>query len=231
MSPPRVVALVPARGGSKGLPGKNLATLCGQPLVHWSIRTGLASACIQEVVVSTEDPEIAKVARRSGASVPFMRPQTLALDDAPTMPVVFDLLDRLTCDLLVLLPPTSPLRNVDDVDGCIELALQSKRAVVSVCIADPPPAHMLVRTPEGIRPLMGALPTGGRRQDLEAVYALNGAVYGATPAALRAQGSFVCPTTRLYVMPKTRSIDVDDADDLRIAEALFDEGLRLPVAV
>lgn len=225
-----VLALVVARGGSKGILRKNLVPLGGRPLLAWSLDAALRARTCDRVVVSTEDAEIAEVARCFGAHEIVARPAALARDDTPTMPVVMHAIAELQwTDIVVLLQPTSPLRTAEDVDACVELFAAGESAVVSVTPADPPPQHMLVRTSEGVAPLLGPLPTGGRRQDLPPVYALNGAVYVADVAMLRAHGTFVTETTRLYEMPRERSIDIDDPLDLVVAQAFLEQ--RAPAAI
>jgi N-acylneuraminate cytidylyltransferase len=218
----RVLALVPARGGSKGIPDKNRVRLGGRPLIAWTIEAAGAARTIDRVVVSTDDARLALLASGCGAEVPFLRPKELARDDTPTMPVVMHAIDTLGWDdVVVLLQPTSPLRTAEDVDACVEIFLDSGRPVVSVTVADPPPQHMIVRDGDGIAPLLGGLPAGGRRQDLPPVFALNGAVYVADAAWLREHGTFVAAQTRVYEMPRERSVDIDDAFDLRVAEAMI----------
>ncbi len=226
----RVLALVPARGGSKGIPDKNRVKLGGRPLLAWTIEAARASKTVDRVIVSTDDARLALLASGCGAEVPFLRPKALARDDTPTMPVVMHAIAELQwTDIVVLLQPTSPLRTAEDVDACVELFAAGESAVVSVTPAAPPPQHMLVRTSEGVAPLLGPLPTGGRRQDLPPVYALNGAVYVADVAMLRAHGTFVTETTRLYEMPRERSIDIDDPLDLVVAQAFLEQ--RAPAAI
>jgi N-acylneuraminate cytidylyltransferase len=218
----RVLALVPARGGSKGIPDKNRVQLCGRPLIAWAIDAARAARTIDRVVVSTDDARLALLADSCGAEVPFLRPKALGRDDTPTMPVVLHALDALGWhEVVVLLQPTSPLRIAEDIDACVEAHAEHGRPVVSVTVADPPPQHMVVRAGEGILPLLHGLPAGGHRQDLPEVLALNGAVYVADAAFLRAHGTFVTPTTAVHAMPRERSVDIDDAFDLQIAEALL----------
>jgi CMP-N,N'-diacetyllegionaminic acid synthase len=223
----RVLAIVPARAGSKGIPDKNRVKLGGRPLIAWTIEAARASRTIDRVVVSTDDARLALLSSSCGADVPFLRPKELAGDDTPTMPVVMHAIEQLAwTDIIVLLQPTSPLRVADDIDACVEMFAKSERAVVSVTVADPPPQHMVVRREDAIEPLLATLPAGGRRQDLPPVWALNGAVYVADTQMLRTHGTFVTASTQLYEMPRERSIDIDDAFDLTIAEALL--SLRTP---
>ncbi len=213
-----MLALVTARGGSKGLPRKNLQDLGGKPLIAWSIEAARASRYADRVVVSTEDAEIAAEARRHGAEVPFTRPAELATDEAPGMAPVLHALTVLPgFDWIVLLQPTSPLRTPADIDACLELCVRAEaNACVSVVAATQSPYLMFRLSPDGaMDPLLGWERAADRRQDLPPAYALNGAVYVARSAWLVSSGSFVAPETLAYVMPPERSMDIDTADDLR----------------
>jgi CMP-N,N'-diacetyllegionaminic acid synthase len=220
-----VLALIPARGGSKGLARKNLRLLGGRPLIAWTIKAARASRCIDRVVLSTEDEEIAEVARAAGCDVPFRRPLALACDEAPVMAVIAHALDALAerYDWLVLLQPTSPLRLPEDIDGSLALCIEREvPCCVSVCEAPKSPYWMFTTTPDGrMQPVLPPAATGQRRQDLPAAWALNGAVYAARTSWLVRQVSFLTPETLAYPMPKVRSVDIDDECDLAIAEALL----------
>jgi N-acylneuraminate cytidylyltransferase len=215
----RVLALIPARGGSKGIPGKNIASLAGKPLIAWTIEVARASAHVDDVVLTTDDHAIAEVGRRYGASVPFMRPHALATDEASTMDAVFDALDRLPgFDVVVLLQPTSPLRSTADIDACLAL-LDGAPACVSVRPAtDHPYLTFRVDSKGVLSPY--AEPNASqslRRQDLPAAWCLNGAVYVADIQWLRAHRSFISALTVAYPMAAERSIDIDTPADLRTA--------------
>lgn len=225
----QVLALVPARGGSKGLPGKNLADLGGKPLIAWSIEAALGSSYVDQVVVSTDCKEIARVAGNFGAEVPFLRPAELATDQANSFDALLHALTWYaqrgrTFDLVVWLQPTSPLRTPLDIDRAIDLyAARKAQAVVSVCETDHHPwwANTLpddANMANFMRPEV----LNTNRQDLPAHYRLNGAIYLASPDYLASQGSFYGEQTFAYVMPKDRSVDIDDAMDLRLARALLE---------
>jgi len=221
----RVLALVPARGGSKGLPGKNIADLGGRPLIAWSIAAALECTAIDRVVVSTDDDAIAAAAQACGAEVPFMRPASLAADDTPSHDVVCHALDTLDDDIgiVVLLQPTSPLRTSADIDACLAL-LDAATAPSAVSVTDTGKApEWMFRMTSGhhLSPLLGNWAVGTRRQDLEPAYALNGAVYAAFTDWLRGAGTFVTPETVASVMPAARSIDIDTALDLEVVRALL----------
>lgn len=225
-----VVAFIPARGGSKGIAGKNLVDVGGKPLLAWTIEAAAASRHVDRIVVCTDDPKISACAQRYGAQTPWTRDAALSTDETPTMDVVFSALKELEdVDVLALLQPTSPLRDGSDIDGCIEAWWAQRRAVVSVVAADPPPAHMFVESDGVIKPVDPDGVRRTRRQDQRAVWALNGAVYVASPQWLWGNGTFVSRDSVLYPMPKSRSIDIDDEVDIVVAEALMRDA-RLAVA-
>ncbi|HEY8340090.1 MAG TPA: acylneuraminate cytidylyltransferase family protein [Egibacteraceae bacterium] len=214
------LALVPARGGSKGLPGKNLALVGGRTLVARAVEAALAVARIDEVAVSSDDAAILAEARRAGAT-PLHRPAALAGDEATTIDLVRAVLaERDDVDVLVVLQPTSPLREPVDVERCLD-ALTQAPAAATVCALNHPPSWLLRIDERGaLEPLGGWDDVVRRRQDAAPVYALNGAVYAARAAHLRAGGELVGPLTAAVVMPPERSVDVDDALDLQLARVL-----------
>ena len=218
-----LLALIPARGGSKGVPRKNVMPIAGQPLIGWTIDAALASGVFNRVVVSTEDAEIAEAARDCGAEVPFMRPASLAADDTPGIAPVLHALGELpSFDAVVLLQPTSPLRSGEDIAGIVALASSSgARSVVSVSEPDAHPQWTYRMGADGV--LAAWEPPAGatRRQDLEAAYALNGAMYYAECDFVRETGALVGPGTIGYPMPAERSIDIDTPLDWRIAELML----------
>lgn len=220
-----VMAVVTARGGSKGLPNKNVLDFCGKPLIAWSIDAAKNSKHVDRVVVSTEDDNIAKVARAYGADVPFMRPDELATDEAVTLDVLKHLVSKIQdYDLIVLLQPTSPLRIAQDIDTAIELcASNAMTSIVSVCEADKSPFWMYYLSGEGEMEnvLTANQASSTRRQDLPQAYALNGAVYVISKDALQAGEALVSKNTLAFRMPKSRSVDIDSKEDFVVAEALW----------
>ncbi|WP_423607177.1 cytidylyltransferase domain-containing protein [Sphingomonas sp. MS122] len=218
-----VFALIPARGGSKGIPRKNIREIAGKPLIAWTIQAALAAPGVDAVVVSTEDEEIAAVSREWGADVPFMRPAELAADETPGIDPVLHAIDVLpSYDAVLLLQATSPLRGVADIEGILTLAAQTGApAVVSVCEPEDHP-NWMYRLDAGSRlaPLMPT-PEVTRRQDLPPVYALNGAMYFARTDWLRETRGFLSAETRGYPMPAERSVDIDTPLDWRVAEMLL----------
>ena len=224
----RVIAIVPALGGSKGLPGKNIRPLCGKPLIAWSIEQGLAAQSVDLVMVSTDSKQVAEVASDYGAYVPFLRPDYLATDTASSIDVVLHALDYLAgegsiFDTVVLLEPTSPLRDATDIDKTLErMAEQHATAVVSVCRAESShPAFVFRQTSDGhLLPFMKRPPTGLRRQEIEPMYFLDGSIYASEVQTLRERRSFYHSDTIAYEVPKWKSFEIDDIEDFEIVEAL-----------
>jgi len=211
------VALVPARGGSRGLPGKNLAEVGGRSLVARAVDVALAVPAIDRVAVSSDDDAILAEGARAGAEAVRRRGE-LAADDTPTAAVVADFLAASPdTAVLVLLQPTSPLRAPADVTACLR-ALDGAPAAATVAPAAHPAEWLFRRSPAGrLEPLLGWDGLVCRRQDAAATYALNGAVYAADAAWLRGGGPLLGPRTAAVVMPPERSVDVDDAVGLALA--------------
>ncbi|MBF0623611.1 MAG: acylneuraminate cytidylyltransferase family protein [Magnetococcales bacterium] len=223
----RVLAIIPARGGSKGIPRKNVKPLAGKPLLAWSIEAGRACPEVDRVILSSDDAEIIATARQWGCEVPFVRPAELAQDDSPTIPALLHALDSLeeSWDYLVLLQATSPLRIPEDISACLNLCEQHQAPVcVSLVAAHQPPIYMYHL--DGVR-LDSVLPLEDRhirRQDLQPVYALNGAVYVARVPWFREHRTFLCPETVGHVMPAERSVDLDTPLDFLFAETVLASG-------
>lgn len=218
-------ALIPARGGSKGIPRKNIKLIAGKPLIVWTIEAALRSSLISAVVVSTDDLEIADIARRAGAQVPFMRPSELAQDQTPGLDPVLHALDQLPqYDSVLLLQPTSPLRTTEDIDGCLSLVVQKKApSVVSVTEAEVHPYWVYrLNADQTMNRFVDTAPIA-RRQDLPPAYALNGAMYFAEANWLRRSGSFVTAETLAYEMSIEHSVDLDTPFDWKFAELLLKE--------
>ena len=228
-----VLALIPARGGSKGIPRKNVVPLAGRPLIAWSIEAALQSGCFTRVIVSTDDEEIAAVSRQYGAEVPFMRPAELARDDSSGHDVCEHALrwmdentgDR--SDYLFELQPTSPLRLTADIQAAMQLLQKTQApAVVGVCEASPHP--YLARKVGADGTLSDFLPRediGFRRQSYPAAFAVNGAIYVATREAVLDLHTFSPPGTVAYIMPPERSLDIDTPWDLHLAELIMQDRL------
>lgn len=220
----KILAIIPARGGSKGVVRKNLRQVGGKPLIAWAIEAGRASRYIDRLILSSEDAEIIGAARQWGCEVPFVRPAELAQDDTPGIDPVLHAIGELPdYDLVTLLQPTSPLRTAADIDGCIELCMAEKaKSCVSVCEVEQHPAWMYkLDGQRRISPLLSGEPDYPRRQDLPPVYVLNGAVYVAECEWLRRNRTFIADNTLGYVMPRERSLDIDGELNLKICEEVL----------
>jgi CMP-N,N'-diacetyllegionaminic acid synthase len=215
-----IVGLIPARGGSKGIPRKNLAPLAGRPLILWTIEAAQASRSLTRVVVSTDDGEIAAVARDQGVEV-LERPAELAADETPMLDVIRHALGRLgPVDVLVVLQPTSPLRRPDHIDQALLVLLEDERRDVVVSVVEVPhrfrPGKLMARDGGRLVPL-GAEPL---HRHGPALYARNGpAVLALRPDRLG--NDLYGGEVRPYVMDARDSIDVDEPFDLRLAELLI----------
>jgi len=224
------LAIIPARGGSKGVARKNIRLLAGEPLIAYSIEAARAAPSISRVVVSTEDAEIAEISRGLGAEVPFMRPEALAGDDTPTLPVLQHVVEHLregegyAPDAVVTLQPTSPLRTAEDIEEAIALFMEDPDADSLVsCVKVPHifhPTSVMRVNPRGYLEsyLAQAQPT--RRQAKEDVVARNGAaIYITRIDKLKEYifGGNLLP----YYMDYSRSIDIDEEADLERAEAML----------
>lgn len=218
-----VLGVITARGGSRGLPGKNLRPLAGRPLIAWTIAAGQASSLIDRLILSTDDDAIMDVARDAGCEVPFRRAPALADDHATSIDVVLDAADRVPgYEIVVLLQPTSPLRTATDIDDTLEL-MRSKgcSSALSVCEAACHPWLIFERDAQArIRPFVTrADGTGARRQDFPPAYQVNGAVYAADLAWLRQERAFFrAGETVAFEMPAERSVDIDTLEDFQAAE-------------
>lgn len=215
----RVLAVIPARGGSKAVPRKNIRLVCGRPLLAYTIDSALASTYIDKLVVSSEDSEILRVAASYGAE-PLVRPEELANDEAPGIVPVLHALEQLPdFELVVLLQPTSPLRTTADIDGCIEQCARADfQSCVSVQEVEQSPYWMYqINNENNLTPLLpGNRLRTTRRQDLPKIYVLNGAVYVARSDWLRRTRDFLHDKVLPWVMPAERSLDIDSEKDLTL---------------
>ncbi|MFD2705613.1 acylneuraminate cytidylyltransferase family protein [Salibacterium lacus] len=224
----KILAIIPARGGSKGVPRKNIRYLADKPLIAWTIEEAKKSKYIDRLILSSEDQEIISVASRYDCEVPFIRPQTLAEDNTPGInPVIHALNELPGYDVVVLLQPTSPLRTVEDIDGCIETLLNSSApSCVTVTEADKSPYWMYrIEDEEVMIPLFRN--AASLRQELPNVYSLNGAVYAADTNWIVEFSQFIKEKTVPYIMPKERSYDIDTEQDFMITDYLLRERGKL----
>jgi len=223
-----ILAIIPARGGSKGIPHKNIKNLNGKPLIFYTIREAKKSKFLSRIVVSTDDEKISNVSKRYGVDV-IKRPKKLAKDTTSSEAVIKHAINYLKkkegfrADILVLLQPTSPLRKVNDIDNSIKKFLTSNcSCVVTVCETSHTPYWMYKITKnDKLEKLIKNKKVIKRRQDTPIVYQLNGAVYVFHAKKIMKDQSIVSGDVRAYVMPYERSIDTDQPFDLFICEMIL----------
>ena len=224
------LGVIPARGGSKSVPRKNIALIHGKPLIAYTIEAAQRSRLLTHFLVSSDDPEIIAVARQYGARVPFIRPAELATDTAPSLPVVqhavgeMERMHGITYDYIVLLQPTTPLRLPEDIDAALEkLVATGADSVISVCdVGAYHPARMRQIVDDRLVELPIREPKEmARRQDLPPVYIRNGAIYAVKRDVVMLQNTMSGVVCRPYIMPEERSVNVDSMLDLLLAEILL----------
>ncbi|AET57669.1 Posttranslational flagellin modification protein B [Paenibacillus terrae HPL-003] len=226
----KCLAIIPARGGSKGLPGKNIRLLHDKPLIQYSIEAALNSGCVDEVVVTTDSEEIARVSGQAGAAVPFIRPGELATDEAKSIDVLkhavefYEQTKNQFFDVIMLLQPTSPLRNAIDIKEAYTIFLSNQAdSLQSVTLSGVQP-YLLREMDNGqLTSYLKGEREHLRRQDLKELYALNGAIYIVKRDLLMSSGTLVGRHNCGYIMPKERSVDIDDEFDLKMAEFFWRE--------
>ena len=228
----RVLAIIPARAGSKGLPNKNIRPLGGKPLLAWPIEAARGSTYVDRTIVSTDSQSYAEVAAQHGADVPFIRPAELASDSAPSIGFLLHALDTLEADgdnyhYVVLLEPTSPLTESRDIDAALERLDHSAGHAAALVGMTPMvtthPAYAMRAQPDGlVRPLIGsdfaAMP---RRQDLEPLFCLDGSLYISTVEALRRERAFCHSQTIGFATERHKAMEVDDLVDFICIEAVL----------
>lgn len=226
----RVLGIVTARGGSKGIPGKNLAPLLGRPLLAYTADAVQGSRLLTRTILSTDDPEIAAAGRELGLAVPFLRPAALAADETPTAPVLQDAVRRLEADgesydAILTLQPTNPLRTPGDIDGAIELleATGADSVISFVDTGERHPARMKYIEADGrvIDPPFAEEFEGQRRQDLPKLFLRDGAIYLTRRNVLMNDGSLKGRDCRAWIMPEDRSCNIDTPFDLWLTEQVM----------
>ena len=224
-----LLAIVPARGGSKGVPGKNIKVTGGQPLIVWTIQAALRAISVARTVVTTDSQKIAAVAKMHGAEVPFLRPEELAGDETPGILPILHTLNWLAefegyrPDYVCCLQPTSPLRTSQDIDAALRVLVEKQAdAVVSVTPAKHHPSWLKTMDEEGrVKAFLDRGENADNRQDLLPLYALNGAIYLARRTIIQDFRTWYTERTYAYVMPASRSLDIDTVDDLSLADLLL----------
>lgn len=223
----KILAVIPARGGSKGIKNKNIKLLNGKPLIAYSIKTALSCPLVDYVLVSTDSQKIADIAKSYGAKVPFLRPAELATDTAKTIDVLIHAVDylkkqNLTFDYLILLQPTQPIRQDKDLLETIKTVVDSKiNSLVSVCEVEESPVLMRTMATDGKLSKLLTISSTLRRQDFPKFYKVNGSIY-----INKLDKSFNSLTSLNdnefgYIMPKEKSIDIDTESDFQKAELYF----------
>lgn len=230
MTSPLALGIIVARGGSKGLPRKNLLPLAGKPVVVHTIEAAKGAARLGRVILSSEDDEIMRVARAAGCEVPFRRPGELAGDRSSTVDVALHALgwleeqDGYRPEIVVLLPATAPLRRAAHIDGAVRRLEEDRAAEAVVAVTEPDyPPYWMMRVADGR--LAWLFPEGARadhRQELPPAYRPNGSIYAIRAPILRARRTFYPTQTAPYVMAREDSINIDDAMDLRLAALLLE---------
>lgn len=225
-----ILGLIPARGGSKGVPRKNIRLLAGKPLLNYTAEAALSANRLTRVILSTEDEEIAEIGRACGVEVPFLRPTELAQDTTPTLPVVQHALQFLEAqgshfDAVCLLQPTNPLRQAADIDGCIELLESSQADTVFTVLAVPAehnPHWVYFRAADGsLRLSTGEATPIPRRQDLPPAYTREGSVYVARRDVVMIDNSLYGKRVIGFEIECHRSVNIDNLDDWAKAESLL----------
>lgn len=224
-----MIAIIPARGGSKGLPGKNIRLLDGIPLICHTIKAAVSASSISRVIVSTDDDAIAAIAKECGAEVPFIRPSDLASDDAMVMDTYLYVIDKITEETkqsigaFVALLPTVPFRLPDDINNAVSIFCEYKADSVISVTESPVPIEWYRKISEEGK-LRGYLPEFNaveNRQKLEQTYIPNGAIYVFRTEVLRATREYYTEKTYPYIMPRERSVDIDELLDFEWAEFLL----------
>ena len=221
----KILAVIPARGGSKGLPGKNIMEADGKPLLAYTIMAAQAARSIDRVILSSDDQEIIETAKRWSCDVPFQRPPALASDVASSFEVVRHAVTEVSgYDYVMLLQPTSPLREAADIDAAVDLMRASGApSCASVCRVTQLPYLMYALSDDGrLESLFPGHKTSARRQDQPPIYRLNGAIYLVRIDRLLETEQFVDELTIAYEMPEHRSIDIDEAADFEKFRAIIE---------
>lgn len=226
----KILAIIPARGGSKRLPHKNILPLGGKPLIAWTIEAALKSIYITDVIVSTDNKEIASISQKYGAKVPFIRPSDISNDVATSIDVVKHAVNyQKECfckeyDTIILLQPTSPLRRVEDIDSAIEeMMKRNADSIISMCECEHPPVWSNILPNDfSLTNFDQVEYLNVRSQDIPTFYRYNGAIYLSNINRLVRENQFNFDTKSFaYIMPQDRSIDIDSLLDFRFAEVLI----------
>lgn len=228
-----VLAVIPARGGSKGVPRKNILNLDGIPLIAHTIRAADDSTFLSKTIISTDDEEIAEVSRRFGGSVPFLRPAELARDTSSSVEVAIHALNYLaefeseTFDILVLLQPTTPFRSAHIIDETVRLLIEHPESDSAITVApmgscNPYYLYKKKSNSELWEPMMGATSLGKRRQDLESLYIRTGSVYAVRTSYLLREKRIMSDVSLACITGEKEAINIDSKFDLFLANTILD---------
>lgn len=221
---PSVLAVIPARGGSKGLPGKNIKPLCDKPLISWTVELAISCDLITRVVVTTDDIDIANIAERAGADIPFMRPPYLATDESSSRDVLLHCVANVggVYDIVLLLQPTTPLRTMTTLRKAIELCIKSGKPVVSVT-ESAKPLEWMFRIRDGRLGYACEVPEirPSRRQDCDPAFYIDGNVYCWPTDWLLEQPALIDESAIPVVSSKNEAVDIDTIDDFNYCEYLL----------
>ncbi|MBU3090452.1 acylneuraminate cytidylyltransferase family protein [Clostridium gasigenes] len=223
----KILAIIPARSGSKGLRDKNIKLLNGKPLIAYTIEAAVKSNIFEDIIVSTDSVKYAEISKEYGAAVPFLRANNLASDTATTQDVVIDIIEKLKLinkeyDYFAILQPTSPLRDSCNIKEAIDLLLDNDlKSVVSVCESEH--SLKLYNTLKENLSLEGFLDKcdNKRRQELDTYYRINGAIYIIETIEYITNRNFYCERSKAYIMDSKKSVDIDTDFDFKIAEYLL----------
>ncbi|MEK7107733.1 MAG: acylneuraminate cytidylyltransferase family protein [Patescibacteria group bacterium] len=228
---PKILAVITARGGSKGIPGKNIKPLGGKPLIVYSIDAAKKSKLITHTIVSTDDKEIAKVAKKFGGEVPFLRPKELAEDTTPHVPVMkhaIEFMEKklgIVFDYAVILQPTSPFRTTDDIDETLRKLIENKAdsAVTLVDVGNEHPVKAKKLVGARVLPYCLPEPEGTRRQDFPPAYRRSGAIYAMRRDLIIKDGRLYGAHIVGHIVPTERSVDIDSPFEWFRAEWMLED--------
>ena len=229
MGADNVLAIIPARAGSKGIPGKNIRTIAGEPLICWTIRQALRSQLLDRVIVSTDGDSIARIARDAGADVPFMRPPELAADHSPTSDVVIHALSfyeamGITYSMVAILEPTSPLRKPSDIDRGIEALRNGRSALTLVSVGEVHTEHPLITkkiSEELVVPYIQDARKIHQRQQADKAYFPYGVIYLARTEYFFEHRTFYSERTIPLFLERWQNYEIDDEVDFMIVETIM----------
>lgn len=222
----RTIALIPARAGSKGIINKNLKVLCGKPLIIWTIEHALEAAIFDDIIVSTDSEEIARVAREGGANVPFLRPDKLSGDLATAHQVVEHAIGKLNLsnnDFIFYLQPTSPLRCVEQMVEAAKLIQNGIKSIASASLLDVHLDNIVTVHDEGLNFILEGGQTFRQRQENPLMYYVNGGYFAFSVDFFQKKNVFFDNTSKLVISSKVEAFDIDDADDWNLVELIMNE--------